>query len=188
VALTDRRTLPVPYGHRVFVINDLLLSPQTDPSSRPVHELVNLLNDTDDAAIVVLAGNIFDVSPTTDLRKFINATFAQLSELDAAVAHFVSGGQRAIVLLPGAVDTEISTDDLAHAVLNERHIQIASDLILQVASAHDVRDVAFIPPTVPTLADSMTQKHFNDLSPRACCTGSFQNGCGSHFGPWPFLT
>ncbi len=144
MALTDRRTLPVPYGHRGFVINDLLLSPQTDPSSRPVHELVNLLNDTDDAAIVVLAGNIFDVSPTTDLRKFINATFAQLSELDAAVAHFVSGGQRAIVLLPGAVDTEISTDDLAHAVLNERHIQIASDLILQVASAHDVRDVAIV--------------------------------------------
>jgi hypothetical protein len=71
VAGTERRTIPVPYGHHVYVVSDLSLSPTTDVTSRPVKELLSLLGEIDDAAVVVVAGNLFHPDSTSDLAKFI---------------------------------------------------------------------------------------------------------------------
>src|ERR1700722_3900133 len=78
VALAERRTIPVPYGHHVYVVSDLSLSPSTNVHSRPLREFLNLLGDIDDAAIVVVAGNLFHPGPTSDLAKFIDATMEAL--------------------------------------------------------------------------------------------------------------
>src|ERR1019366_5947393 len=42
---TERHTLPIPYGHHVFVVSDLSLSSQTSTRSRPLVELTTLLGD-----------------------------------------------------------------------------------------------------------------------------------------------
>jgi len=60
----ERHTLPIPYGHHVYVVSDLSLSPSTTPRSRPLVELTTLLGDIDDPAVVVVAGNLF--FPRTD--------------------------------------------------------------------------------------------------------------------------
>ena len=85
VGAIERRTLPVPYGNHVYVVSDLSLSPATAPDSRPVTELVQLLGDIDDAALVVVAGNLLFPSPTSDLAKLISATFASLPALRDAI-------------------------------------------------------------------------------------------------------
>ena len=66
---TERQTLPIPFGHHVYVVSDLSLSPTTDENSRPVRELIGLLGDIDDAAVVVVAGNLFHPEPTSDLVR-----------------------------------------------------------------------------------------------------------------------
>ncbi len=60
---TDRYTLPIPYGQHVYVVSDLSLSPTTNPAARPVRELIALLEDIDDSAVVVVAGNLLHPEP-----------------------------------------------------------------------------------------------------------------------------
>src|SRR5580692_3786945 len=78
VTAAERRTYPVPYGHHVYVMSDLSLSPTTDVASRPVRELMNLLRDVDDAAVVVVAGNLFHPEPDVDLAEHIDVTLEAL--------------------------------------------------------------------------------------------------------------
>jgi len=53
-----------------------------------VTELLNLLADIDDAALVVVAGNLFHPDPTSDLAKFIEATLVALPTLRHAITTF----------------------------------------------------------------------------------------------------
>jgi Xaa-Pro aminopeptidase len=56
--------------------------------SRPVVDLVTLLGDIDDAAVVVVAGNFFHPESTSDLAKFIAATLEHLPTLRDQIAAF----------------------------------------------------------------------------------------------------
>ena len=69
VGATERQTLPIPYGHHVYVVSDLSLSPTTDATSRPVREFVDLLGDIDDAAVIIVAGNLFHPDADVGLRE-----------------------------------------------------------------------------------------------------------------------
>ena len=139
---TDRQTLPIPYGHRVYVVSDLSLSPATDRHSRPVTEVVNLLGDLDDPAMVVVAGNFFHPDSTADLAKFIDATFAALPELREAIVAFSAQEHHRFVVLPGSDDIELRDHPLAQRHLEALGVTLASDLVLQVATAQGVRDLA----------------------------------------------
>ena len=142
VGAIERRTLPVPYGNHVYVVSDLSLSPATAPDSRPVTELVQLLGDIDDAALVVVAGNLLFPSPTSDLAKLISATFASLPALRDAIRDFTALEGHRFLVLPGTDDHELADNDAAQQALGELGICLASDLILQVATANGVRDIA----------------------------------------------
>src|SRR5579863_435835 len=107
VGCTERRTLPIPFGHHVYVVSDLALSPSTDVNSRPVQELIELLGDIDDAALVVVAGNLFHPEPTSDLVKFIDATWAAVPTLREQIIAFTSNERHRLVVLPGSDDAEL---------------------------------------------------------------------------------
>ena len=64
VRATERQTLPIPFGHRVYVVSDLSLSPTSNEASRPLHEMIDLLDNIDDPAVVVVAGNLLHPSGT----------------------------------------------------------------------------------------------------------------------------
>ena len=142
VAGTERRTIPVPYGHHVYVLSDLSLSPTTQLTSRPVQEFLDLLGDIDDAAIVVVAGNLFHPDPTSDLAKFIEATFDALPEVREAFLEFCATARHQLIVLAGSDDAELKDNERARAILNGLGICVASDLVLQVATATGVRDLA----------------------------------------------
>ncbi len=141
VAGTERRTLPVPYGHHVYVVSDLSLSPTTDETSRPVRELIDLLGDIDVAATVVVAGNLFHPDPTSDLAKFIDATWSALPKLREAIVTFCANQRHRFVVLPGSDDAELGDNVRAQAILEELGVTIATDLSLQIATASGVRDL-----------------------------------------------
>ena len=139
---TERRTLPIPFGHHVYVVSDLSLSPTTDVHCRPVQELIVLLGDIDDAAVVVVAGNLFHPEPTSDLAKFIDATLAALPTLRDQIIDFTTNEQHRFIVLPGSDDHELNQNHDARARLEQLGVTFASDLILNVATASGVRDLA----------------------------------------------
>jgi hypothetical protein len=53
--------VPVPHGHRAHVLSDLDLVPASCPDDLAVREFTRLLDDIDDAAVIVIAGNCFDL-------------------------------------------------------------------------------------------------------------------------------
>ena len=139
---TERHTLPIPNGHHVYVVSDLSLSPSTNPRSRPLVELTTLLGDIDDPAIVVVAGNLFFPDADQDLASGVGATLAHLPNFVAAVRAFVAHESHQIYVLPGSDDAGLASDDAAQAVLQRLGMVVASDLMLQVASAEGVHDLA----------------------------------------------
>ncbi len=156
VAATERQTLPIPYGHHVYVVSDLSLSPDTDPTCRPVREFVELLGEIDDAAVVIVAGNFFHPDPTSHLGKFIEATLLVLPNLRDAILNFTSQSNHQFWVLPGRDDAELAIRDRAQSALGTLGVHVARDIILQVATADGVRDVAVAAGTCEvdlTLAD-----------------------------------
>ena len=141
----ERRTIPVPYGHHVYVVSDLALSPATHAEIRPIREFISLLGDIDDAAIVVVAGNFFDPGPTEDLATFIEATLAAQPRLREAIAAFTTASNHQFVVLAGSRDAGLRDHVQAQFLLTGLGAQVASDLVLQVATAEGVRDVAVAP-------------------------------------------
>jgi len=122
-------------------VSDLSLSPTTDESSRPVRELIDLLGDIDVAATVVVAGNLFHPEPTSDLSKFIQATWLALPRLHGAILTFCANQRHRFVVLPGSDDAELSDDAPAQAMIEELGATLATDLNLQIATASGVREL-----------------------------------------------
>ena len=142
VAGTERRTIPVPHGHHVYVVSDISLSPTTDVTSRPIRELLDLLGDIDDAAIVVVAGNLFHPEPTSDLAKFIDATLEAQPTLREEIRAFCASEQHRFIVLPGSEDHDLRNNVRAQLLVEDLGATVATDLVLQVATASGVRDVA----------------------------------------------
>ncbi len=139
---TERQTLPIPFGHHVYVVSDLSLSPTSDEKSLPVAELVRLLGDIDDAAVVIVAGNFFRPEPTSDLVKFIDATLEVLPSLHEAIITFTAKSTHQFIVLPGNNDHDLRSNLDARQRLEALGLTLASDLILQVATVDGVRDIA----------------------------------------------
>jgi len=141
VGANERLTLPVPYGHHIYVVSDLALSPTTNETSRPIRELIDLLDNIDDPAIVVVAGNFLHPDATSDLTKFIDATFVNLPNLRRSVAAFTLHEGHQFIVLPGSDDHELRHALAPQAKLMALGITLASDLMLKISTAHGVRDL-----------------------------------------------
>jgi hypothetical protein len=126
------------------VVSDLSLSPATNAQSRPVTELIDLLGDIDDAAVVIVAGNLFHPDATSDLAKFIDATFLALPALVDGVASFCAKDGHRFIVLPGGDDYELAHDERAQEKIEALGAVLAKDVILQVATADGVRDLGVV--------------------------------------------
>ena len=140
---TDRYTLPIPYGQHVYVVSDLSLSPTTNPAARPVRELIALLEDIDDSAVVVVAGNLLHPEPDVDIADFLAATLRALPALATALRSFSEKPGHRFIVLPGADDAAL-TEAGAASPLEALGVELAHDVMAQVATANDVRDVGIV--------------------------------------------
>ncbi len=138
---TDRYTLPIPYGQHVYVVSDLSLSPTTNPAARPVRELIALLDDIDDSAVVVVAGNLLYLEPDEDVAALLAETLRALPTFTAALRAFTEKPGHRLFVLPGADDARLAEPGAANG-LEELGVELARDVMLQVATANDVRDLA----------------------------------------------
>jgi lysylphosphatidylglycerol synthetase-like protein (DUF2156 family) len=141
VGANERLTLPVPYGHHVYVVSDLALSPTTSEASRPVRELIDLLDNIDDPAIVVVAGNFLHPDPTSDLTKFIDATLKNLPTLVRVLEAFTQNEGHQFIVLPGHDDHELRHALGPQATLESFGLTLASELTLQVTTANGVHNL-----------------------------------------------
>lgn len=103
---------------------------------------MKLLGDIDDAAVVVVAGNLFHPEPTSDLVRFVDATLAALPALCEKIAAFTTNPRHRFIVLPGSEDHELKFNQDARGRLEQLGVAFASDLILNVATANGVRDLA----------------------------------------------
>ncbi len=140
---TDRYTLPIPYGQHVYVVSDLSLSPTTNPAARPVRELIALLEDIDDSAVVVVAGNLLHPEPNVDIADFLAATLRALPALATALRSFSEKPGHRFIVLPGADDAALAEAGAA-SPLEALGVELAHDVMAQVATANDVRDVGIV--------------------------------------------
>ena len=140
---TDRYTLPIPYGQHVYVVSDLSLSPTTNPAARPVRELIALLEDIDDSAVVVVAGNLLHPEPDDHIADFLAATLRALPALAVALRSFSEKSGHRFIVLPGADDAALAEAGAA-APLEALGVELAHDVMAQVATANDVRDVGIV--------------------------------------------
>jgi lysylphosphatidylglycerol synthetase-like protein (DUF2156 family) len=124
------------------VVSDLSLSPTSDETSRPLVDLITLLSDIDDAAVVVVAGNFFHPESTSDLAKFIAATLERLPALRDQISAFTKKARHRFIVLPGTDDHELANNQFARDHLEALGVTFANDLILQVATADGVRELA----------------------------------------------
>ncbi len=139
---TDRLTLPIPYGHHVYVLSDLALSAAVDPAGRPLREFLDLLATIDDAAVVVLAGNLLRPEPGEDLAEVARATLAARPELARALAAFCRLPEHRCVVLPGRLDGDFATREAARAPFEALGVEFAGEVLCQVAASGGVRDLA----------------------------------------------
>jgi lysylphosphatidylglycerol synthetase-like protein (DUF2156 family) len=108
---------------------------------------MNLLGDIDDAAVVVVAGNLFHPDPTSDLGKFVEATLSALPSLRDEFRAFCAKPGHRLIVLPGGDDEELRDNERAQTLLEDLGAILASDLVLQIATANGVSDVAVAPGT-----------------------------------------
>ena len=90
----------------------------------------------------MVAGNFFHPDSTADLAKFIDATFRALPELRNAITAYTSLEAHQFFVLPGSDDNELRESDRAQLELETMGIQLANDLMLNIATADGVHDLA----------------------------------------------
>ncbi len=153
---TDRSTIPVPVGRRVYVVSDLSLSPTVNPARRPVRELTALLGDLDEPALVVVAGNLF-AATDDDPETVVRATLRALPTLVGALRSYLALPEHRLIVLPGHDDPWLAEDAPA-APLLELGVEIAPELMLQVATHDSVRDVAVVAGCPPQVAADLAER------------------------------
>ncbi|MHB8827018.1 MAG: bifunctional lysylphosphatidylglycerol flippase/synthetase MprF [Acidimicrobiales bacterium] len=138
---SERLTVPIPFGHHVYVVSDLSISPDSRPESRPLREFVDLLGDIDDAAVVVIAGNLFEPG-NADPAAYVAATWERLGALADALRNFAAVDEHELYVLPGSHDASFLDHPAVERSLRALGVRLARDLILHVATANGVRDLA----------------------------------------------
>ena len=90
----------------------------------------------------MVAGNLFHPDATSDLAKFVDATFSALPTVREEIRAFCASEQHRLVVLPGRDDHDLRHHVRAQLLVEDLGATIATDLVLQVATASGVRDVA----------------------------------------------
>ncbi len=151
MGVSQRLSVPLPYGQRAYVVSDLDLSPSSDPNALALREFIELINEIDDAAIIIVAGNLFQrrgthaalASGLSD-AQFVERTLGHLDEFRRALERFGQESYRRVIWIPGAHDCAIASDPDAQAIVAQWHVTVAHDVMLQVATANGSRDLSVV--------------------------------------------
>ena len=136
----------VPLGRRVMVVSDLLLTPEATPTSSAVTaELARALDTWDGPGILIIAGNLFDLSgcasPLDESQKSLDAHPA----LSQALNRFLTADERRVIRQTGTHEPGYDTDPDTVAAIAARGVEQAGPVDLHLQTATGVRVVRVEP-------------------------------------------
>ncbi len=117
--VSDRCDIEVPPGGRVLIAGNLSLTSTADPASEAAcAELAKTLRQQQGPAVLVLAGNTFDL--VTDSQLDPGRALLAHRRFTSAVADFGAAPDRRVVVLPGNFDSCLAWHEPAIEVVTKR--------------------------------------------------------------------
>ena len=139
--------IEVPLGRRVMVVSDLLLTPEaTASTTATTTELARALDTWDGPGILIIAGNLFDLSTTTGspLPECSRAMEAH-PHLGRALNRFLTIDERRIIRQTGTHEPGYDTDPETIAAIAARGAEQHGPVDLHLHTANGVRVVRVEP-------------------------------------------
>ncbi len=138
--------LDVPLGRRVMVVSDLLLTPQATTSSTAVSsQLARALDTWDGPGILIIAGNLFDLSgcaaPMEEARRSLDAH----PVLDQALSRFLTVDERRVIRQTGTHEPGYGSDPASASFLAAAGVERFGPVDLHLQTATGVRVVRVEP-------------------------------------------
>ncbi|HEY6622479.1 MAG TPA: phosphatidylglycerol lysyltransferase domain-containing protein [Acidimicrobiales bacterium] len=129
--------IEIPIGRRVMVVSDLLLSGEATPSTLVLTgELAQTLDAWDGPGILIIAGNLFDLTGNGPTLDETQAAMKAHPKLRDALTRFLDDDERRVIRQTGTHEPGYDTDPLTMAALADMGVERAGavDLILHTAS------------------------------------------------------
>jgi lysylphosphatidylglycerol synthetase-like protein (DUF2156 family) len=136
----------VPLGRRVMVVSDLLLTPEATPStSATTPELARALDTWDGPGILIIAGNLFDLSTTGSPLPECRGAMDAHPELARALARFLSFEERRVIRQTGTHEPGYDTDPETIAAIAAQGVEQLGPVDLYLHASTGVRVVRVEP-------------------------------------------
>lgn len=120
----------VPLGRRVMVVSDLLLTPLATSSTLALTaELAQALDTWDGPGILIIAGNMFDLTGSDDPLDTAGRAIDAHPALARSILHFLQVDERRILRQRGTHEPPEITQELRN------HLDGASDVVASLAAA-----------------------------------------------------
>ena len=136
----------IPLGRRVMVVSDLLLTPTATPSTTAAtSELARALDTWEGPGVLVIAGNLFDLTGSSSPLDQANRTMAAHPALRDAFTRFLAEDERRVIRQTGTHEPGYDTDPEMIAVAAARGIEQLGPVDLHLRTATGVRVVRVEP-------------------------------------------
>ncbi len=136
----------VPLGRRVMVVSDLLLTPEATPSTLAVTgQLARALDTWDGPGILVIAGNLFDLSGCSTPLAEANGSMAAHPVLQQSLERFLGVNDRRILRQTGSHEPGFDSDPELIAAIAANGIEQMGPVDLHLQTTTGVRVVRVEP-------------------------------------------
>src|SRR5665647_93428 len=126
----------VPIGRRVMVVSDLLLTPEATPSSKTLTvELARALDAWDGPGLLIIAGNLFDLTGTDSPSADAERSMAAHPRLRESFGAFLQEPERRIIRQVGTHEPGYATDPDVAAALTAIGVEQFSEVDLHLHTA-----------------------------------------------------
>jgi lysylphosphatidylglycerol synthetase-like protein (DUF2156 family) len=138
--------IDVPVGRRVMVVSDLLLTPRPTPSSIALStELASALDAWDGPGILIIAGNLFDLSGSAEPQVEGAQAMAAHPRLAEAFGRFLGTPERRVIRQPGTHEPGYDTHAGAAADMTAMGVEQLPVVDLHLHTTTGLRQVRVEP-------------------------------------------
>lgn len=138
--------LDIPLGQRVMVVSDLLLTPEATRSTTAVTtELARALDTWDGPGILIIAGNLFDLTGSAPPAMAARESLDAHPELRNALCRFLAVGERRVIRQTGTHEPGCDADPEVLGTVAAIGVEQLGPLDLHLHTATGIRVVRVEP-------------------------------------------
>lgn len=140
------RVLPVGLGRRVVIVANLGLAQSATASSTWASAgLSRSLDDWQGPGLLVVAGNLFDLTKSEVPRDGLTAALDAHQALAGSLTRFATEPDRRVVLVPGSTDAALAEDLACREVVEEMGLEVSPLVDLEMQTGKGARLVRVEP-------------------------------------------